>query len=1062
MQTPTYETEFTCQFKKYFENPSPDLEKRKVTFIPPAGSGAIINAFNHTESVGSSLLIDINPVHDSTLYNEIENDFLNHTRDRKDYNVESIRVLRNIKMWKRYHAEKQIQRDSAQEERNSRNQARAAASQSSQPTQPTYPIEEEDPEKLFSDEVLYHGTLADRVPSILLNGLDPKLTIRANYGKGVYFSDSIEKCMQYVDRQEELNQTYSVILCCVLLGKVLVEPHTRSNRHLGQSSTFLPEGYNSAVAHDLFREWIVFEKPQILPLCVINFKTTNKASSTIRLTSYHTLLRGTDTYPSHMNEIQRYCTVSVPKDASTYEAISKYMEWRASDEEVDNMLNKAFSIPNGQTKLCNIYNGTTKDWVVMSVPTGHMCVISEKNMTALLSLSKNVQTLTSRLDQQRRRTALEREHQRRRIEKEIQSIPDGQKLVAILDELEQEMKSIEMEGEKVIDQINQLKLRLTQSGQEAMINTHEFHLAIHPLKTQFDELKAQYNEKQKSFAAWNQEHINLARQIRTNLRQLSVLVTNDSDSENRQQESIKTELTNINKLALSSIIHITEEELKKRRDNAKEAQERPGFWDDKKKLKMETVKVDLSTVQIWPQLVAEILMSGVMIKQLKYEHACILDNTNSTNRIPRIRDSGVRDVSESWHVAPMSIFGAPAACSYFWPIEPRHRLPNREFIHFKDYLIWMITERVIRARKQHQLQNQHRYQHSNFMPPVPMQHIQDQLDRLDPTILQAIQGQSSRFGTVVFNRQERQKELEKMGADILNELYVEVQHHMLEQEGAECPICQESLVVPGHDRANSSAQGSDTLNPEKVVKLKSCRHCFHEDCISSWFSSKDSQLKCPMCNTMCTTNAKSGATKKAMTGGPMKLGPMPDGVMGYSFDARLSCYFIYIVIPAHTIPNSDPSVNQGQNISVNTDIRYAIVPFSARLGPLLMIRLISAFYYGHLFRNGQSITRGVNNVVVWNGIHLRTAMTGEYGFPAPNFETNCWEEISQKGVSMGLEELVINMPSPDGTPVTRYDTNVQQTEGVNLPAEVLEELAAQEMITKMFHPLEPLLFGATS
>ncbi|KAF9382955.1 hypothetical protein CPC16_009130 [Podila verticillata] len=112
-------------------------------------------------------------------------------------------------------------------------------------------------EDMFRDEILFHGTPKRKLPSILQKGLDPRTTVRANYGKGVYFSDSIEKCMQYVDPQTSMEQEYSIILCCVLLGKVWVEPYEKAQRTLDQNTMFLPEGYDSAVGHDSFKEWIV-------------------------------------------------------------------------------------------------------------------------------------------------------------------------------------------------------------------------------------------------------------------------------------------------------------------------------------------------------------------------------------------------------------------------------------------------------------------------------------------------------------------------------------------------------------------------------------------------------------------------------------------------------------------------------------------------------------------------------------------------------------------------------------------------------------------------------------
>ncbi|KAF9173796.1 putative E3 ubiquitin-protein ligase dtx2 [Mortierella sp. AD011] len=1064
--------EFTDLFQRFFENPPSDLEKKALPIIRPFGSN-----LPDQPGVGSSLQLDISPNDDKELFNLIAGDFLGHTRDMSDYSIQSIRLLRNPLVWKRYQAEKQLRRQLAQQEREMRQQTRATAhapqNTATWASSGTHPFDEDDPNELFRDEILYHGTFKDRITSILLNGLDPKMTVRANYGRGVYFSDSIEKCMQYVDKQTSFHQEYSIVLCCVLLGRVLVESYEKSKRKLGQHTMFLPEGYDSAVAHDVFKEWIVFEKSQILPLCVINFTASNEPESFFRLSTHQVLFRGLNTYPSSISDIPKVYTVPTPVDYSNPKESLKAQEWRDSEDETNRMLSNAFNIPANTTKICNILDRANKSWVVLSTTSGHMCHISDQSMTMLLQQSKNIETLKDRMNTQKRDILKIRTQQRVYINSQIQNIRDGARLMELLVTREPELIRIEDEGRGIVGIIEQTKKELIQSGREHLIHSHEFQLSIHPYRQQLEQLKVQYDAVFEPLAEWNKDELALGERVIKQQQELQKQIDSDKDSEMRQLDAIRTETERIKREAQVATRLINQVELNKLFAAAKASRESSVSGARSGDFQMKGVDVHVCNTRAWPQIVSEMLMPVMMISQLKY-NVDLLNDNNPQRRAPHVKEAGVHDVSEWWHAAPMGVFQAPAATSLFWPIDPRRRLPNRRLFSFRDYLEWIFMEKENRIRKRQWRLDQLSSQSTpNALPSDLLdsadvkQLLQDQWDRLDPTITQSIRGLSSRFGTVIFNRKERQKELDQMGVDLLNELFEEAKPHMLIRDEtksgasgsalAECPICQEDLVLP----EASGATTTTTSAPEKVVKLKSCRHCFHELCINEWFKSKDAQLKCPMCNTMCTTNAKSGATKEAMRGQiPQKLGPMPDGVMGYSFDVRLACYFIYIIIPSHKIPNPNPGASFSDTITVNTDIRYAIVPFSARLGPLLMIRLICLFYYGHMFRIGQSLTRGSDNVVIWNGVHLRTSMTGEYGFPAPNFESNCWQEINQKGVAMGLEEHIVNMPRPDGSTPTSPTHDPQRIGGVVIPPELLEEVTAQEMMTRMFHRDQPCLFAS--
>jgi deltex-like protein len=61
--------------------------------------------------------------------------------------------------------------------------------------------------------------------------------------------------------------------------------------------------------------------------------------------------------------------------------------------------------------------------------------------------------------------------------------------------------------------------------------------------------------------------------------------------------------------------------------------------------------------------------------------------------------------------------------------------------------------------------------------------------------------------------------------------------------------------------------------------------------------------------------------------------------------------------------------------------------------------LCIAFHRGLLFTVGRSLTRNKDDVVIWSGVHQKTAKTGIYGYPDPSFYDRLRLELAQKGVT---------------------------------------------------------------
>ncbi|KAK3834556.1 MAG: hypothetical protein J3R72DRAFT_218325 [Linnemannia gamsii] len=1059
-------------FKEFFENCSPEFEQANAVPYDTTMPQFTSSVYSHLHPDATYGLDPrtalLNITHDThpDLCNFIAQDFLDHTRIPADFQISSVRILRNPLIWARYQAEKQLRRKLAAERRDLVARERAKGSNSVH-AQPPSAANEEDPEELYRDEILYHGTPQIRVPAILINGLEPRMTVRASYGQGVYFSDSIEKCMQYVDYQTSMQQEYTIIMCSVLLGRVMVDAHEKGKRNMSPQVKFLPPSFDSAVEIDCYKEWIVMEKSQILPLCVITFKTTNQADAFHRLGSFQTLFKGVGHFPNSMHDIQKVCQVLVPYDNNAViNSQPQAEELRDPETHEHDMLFNIFNVPLNKAKVCNFVIGGVREWLFVAPDTTgtmKMFYVTEPEYNQLLGASKNIQLLRSRLDEDRLKSNTAVSTQEFSIESEIRLIPNGEALVNLYTEKWPEIEAVEKRGQVTMDNIAALKNRALQALGPQYPASPEVVQALQPYERILRELEVQYEAQKALFLSWTPHQFCMGKRVVRELRPALEKEIKESDARaERQAVAIEAERARTFNQCKLFVKHITELQAQERLKMSKEERLRANSFGYREDFVMKSVEVDTSRTRSWPLIVAELMMPTVMISQLKPEASKHLNDTNWVNEAWRIRNVlALPHAKVWWDVAPEIVFGGPTPHHSFWPVNPRTRVPNRSFYKLKDYLTWIFKEKESRPRRfnQHHNTTGSTAQGAASSATVQAPTIEEQWDQVDPSVAQAISGLSSRYGLVEFNRERRQAELDRMGTDLTGDLMVPAEPHMLLKDGvkgdstsgngkAECPICQEELVISA---APSEAEPF-------VIKLKSCRHCFHKVCLDSWFSSKDAQLKCPMCSVKCTTESREGKTKKAFMD-YQKLGPQPDGVLGYFFDVRLCCYFIYMVIPSHAI--IEPTItNPSATKTVPSDVRHAIVPFTSRLGPLLMIRILTLFYYGHLFKVGQSLTRGVNNVVVWNGVHLRTSMSGQFGFPAPNWEQNCWDEISQKGVAMGLDELILSIPAADGRIPRRgsAQSNQASAQGVVIPQDLAAEMAAEELIQRLFHESQPRLF----
>lgn len=208
---------------------------------------------------------------------------------------------------------------------------------------------------------------------------------------------------------------------------------------------------------------------------------------------------------------------------------------------------------------------------------------------------------------------------------------------------------------------------------------------------------------------------------------------------------------------------------------------------------------------------------------------------------------------------------------------------------------------------------------------------------------------------------------EELTQDALGDVFCPVALDSLE-EGDRCQICL-------HDFTES----------EPACRLSKCKgHFFHQDCIREWV---ETQRYCPICK------ARYGIRTGIMPAGTFSSYVMNRPCEG--FDCKTLC--INWSIPSGTQTDIHP--NPGQ--SYRGAHRTGYLPFNKK-GRLVWALMKLAFERRLMFTVGYSITRRVDNVVIWNEIHAKTSMYGgatNWGYPDDSYLDRVIDELRAKGVT---------------------------------------------------------------
>ncbi len=172
--------------------------------------------------------------------------------------------------------------------------------------------------------------------------------------------------------------------------------------------------------------------------------------------------------------------------------------------------------------------------------------------------------------------------------------------------------------------------------------------------------------------------------------------------------------------------------------------------------------------------------------------------------------------------------------------------------------------------------------------------------------------------------------------------------------------------------------------PVRLCKCRENTHHFHDVCIRQSLTHKP---QCPTCKKFYALY-----TGNQPTNGQMRVGYTHTLAEGHE-TASAGTWVINWHFPSGVQEQSHP--NPG--VAYANDNRMALIPDSTQ-GRRLLKALQKAFRRRLMFTVGQSQTTGRDNVIVWNGIHMKTGFNGPYGFPCPGFFATLENELMLKHI----------------------------------------------------------------
>ena len=189
-----------------------------------------------------------------------------------------------------------------------------------------------------------------------------------------------------------------------------------------------------------------------------------------------------------------------------------------------------------------------------------------------------------------------------------------------------------------------------------------------------------------------------------------------------------------------------------------------------------------------------------------------------------------------------------------------------------------------------------------------------------------------------------------------------------------CSICLEQYEI------RSVEEEAANINDDDILVL-GCSHMYHRKCLLALIGEKQ-WAKCPIYMTIF---------------GHM-TGDQPDGKMTVDVQRNMPCQG-YEGTRTIVITYRMYSCNRnGRNVPGTTRVAY--LPDNEG-GREVCDLLREAFDRRLIFTVGRSVTTGMDNQIVWNGIHHKTNTHGgasHFGYPDPTYFTRVKEELACKGI----------------------------------------------------------------
>lgn len=199
-------------------------------------------------------------------------------------------------------------------------------------------------------------------------------------------------------------------------------------------------------------------------------------------------------------------------------------------------------------------------------------------------------------------------------------------------------------------------------------------------------------------------------------------------------------------------------------------------------------------------------------------------------------------------------------------------------------------------------------------------------------------------------------------------------------------ILEEKVIIDISDDNINSTQSSNKalkdlfIDDLSVIKLSKCEnHYFHTTCMKILLHNK-LYIKCPIC---------------ARIYGIM-TGDQPQGTMkGKIINSKCSGYSCDTIQITYNFPDGVRN-----NIRYSGTTRVCYLPLCEE-GIDVCGLLIESFKRKLTFTVGTSLTTGISNTTIWNGVHHKTSLYGgcsNFGYPDSSYFLRVTQELNSKGV----------------------------------------------------------------